>query len=74
MKNKNEIEILIGIVEQHRGKNFYDKIHTIVAEHPILSRFEPTLLLMKYLPIFTMNYTKPSKMKKRKKYKWQLVL
>lgn len=40
MKNKNEIEILIGIVEQHRGKNFYDKIHTIVAEHPILSRFE----------------------------------
>ena len=40
MKNKNEIEILIGIVEQYRGKNFYDKIHTIVAEHPILSRFE----------------------------------
>ena len=40
MKNKNEIEILIGIVEQYRGENFYDKIHTIVAEHPILSRFE----------------------------------
>lgn len=40
MKNKNEIEILIGIVEQYRGKIFYDKIHTIVAEHPILSRFE----------------------------------
>lgn len=42
MKNKNEIEIeiLIGIVEQYRGEFFYDKIHTIVAEHPILSRFE----------------------------------
>lgn len=40
MKNKNEIEILIGIVEQYRGKNFYNKIHTIVGEHPILSRFE----------------------------------
>ena len=40
MKYKNEIEILIGIVEQYRGENFYDKIHTIVAEHPILSRFE----------------------------------
>lgn len=40
MKNKNEIEILISIVEQYQGENFYDKIHTIVAEHPILSRFE----------------------------------
>lgn len=40
MKNKNEIEYLIGLVEQYLGENFNKKINKIVAEHPILARFE----------------------------------
>ena len=74
MKNKNEIEILIGIVEQYRGKFFMTKYTRQQQNILYYLDSNPTLLLMKYLPIFTMNYTKPSKMKKRKKYKWQLVL